>query len=171
MNLSHPIFRYAIVLATYALLQYAVASQFRIDRVSVDLLLVLAISAGMQSGVEVGAVIGFGCGLAMDLLTVTPFGLGAISLLAAGVVGAGLERATVHSARWLTMVVAFISATASLVLFAVLGSMMGRNDLVNGHLLIVVLVVSSTSAILVFPTLRACRWADPEESRIRTAAR
>lgn len=171
MNLSHPIFRYAIILATYALLQYAVVSQFRIEGVSMDLLLVLAIAAGMQSGIEVGAVVGFGCGLALDLLTVTPFGLGAISLLAAGVVGAGLERATVHTARWLTMMVAFISATASLVLFAVLGSVLGRNDLVNTHLVVVVLVVASTSAILVFPTLRACRWADPEETRIRTAAR
>jgi len=169
--MDHPAVRYSFVLVTYIVLQYAIFSQFRIDRVSIDLLLVLAIAAGMQSGIVLGAIVGFACGLSLDLMTITPFGLGAISYLAAGAVGGALEQATVHAARWLTATVSLLSTVSALVLFAVLGSILGRNDLLTGHLAVVIAVVGITNALLIFPTLRFCRWVDPEESRIRTASR
>lgn len=169
--MDHPVVRYGILVASFALVQYALASQFRIAGVSVDLLLVLAIAAGMHSGAERGAVVGFASGLALDLVVVTPFGLGAVSYLAASVVAGLLEAATVHSARWLTMAIAFVASTVGLVGFAVVGAVLGRSDMLTGHLFTVLAVVGPTSALLVFPALRACRWADQEDMLLRAAVR
>ena len=47
LNMDHPAIRYAVVIGTAALLQYAVFSQFRIAGVSADLFLVVAIAAGI----------------------------------------------------------------------------------------------------------------------------
>ena len=169
--MDHPIVRYAILVGSLALLQYALVPQFRIAGVSMDLLLVLAVAAGMHSGVERGAVVGFACGFALDLMVVTPFGLGAIAYLSAAVVAGLLEAATVHAARWLTATVALLGSTAGIVTFAVVGAVLGQSGMVSGHLLTVLLVVAPTSALLVFPVLRACRWAEPEEHRLRAAVR
>lgn len=169
--MDHPVVRYAILVASFALVQYAVASQFRIAGTSLDALLILAIAAGIHSGVERGAVVGFASGFALDLLTVTPFGVGSVSYLAAAVVAGLLEAATVHSARWLTMAIAFVSSIAGLLCFAVTGAVLGRSDMFTGHLLVVIAVVAPTTAVLVIPALRACRWADPEDLRLRAAVR
>lgn len=171
MTLQNPIVRYGILVITAALLQYALLSQFRVLGVSADVLLVLAVAAGMRGGPDTGAIVGFFCGLMLDCLTVTPFGLGALAYLLAGVCGAGLERATVHNARWLTMTVAALASMAGILVFAIVGAIVGDGDLVNGHLVTVLLIVGLSSSVLVFPVLTACRWADPENDRIRAATR
>ncbi len=169
--MDHPALRYLIVIATAAFLQYTVVTQFRIAGVSADLLLVIAIAAGMIGGAERGAIVGFVSGLCLDLMVTTPFGLCAISGLVAGVVAGLLEDATVHSARWLTMVIAFLASSAGILSFAIAGSLLGRPDLLSGHLFAILGIVGVTSAALVFPALRACRWADPEDALLRAAAR
>ena len=169
--MDHPLVRYGIVIVSVMLVQYAFLGQFRVFGVAADLLLVLAIVAGMRSGVELGAVVGFVCGLVVDLLTATPFGLGAIAYLTAGAVAAGLERLTVHSARWLSMTVAGLAAVVSMTLFALLGTVLGRNDLMGLHLLTIVVIVGISSGVLALPMLWVARWADPDDPRIRHAAR
>ena len=171
LNMDQPAIRYAVVIGTAALLQYAVFSQFRIAGVSADLFLVVAIAAGIVAGSERGAVVGFVCGACLDLLVVTPFGLGAISGLVAGVVAGLLEGATIHSARWLTAAIAFISSSAGLLAFAIAGALLGRPDLLSLRVFTVMGVVGASSALLVFPAVRVCRWADPEIGRIRAAVR
>jgi rod shape-determining protein MreD len=169
--MDHPAIRYAVVIGTAVLLQYAVFSQFRIAGVSADLFLVVAIAAGIVAGSERGAVVGFVCGVCLDLLVVTPFGLGAISGLVAGVVAGVLEGATIHSARWLTAAIAFIASGAGLLAFAIAGALLGRPDLLSLRVFTVMAVVGASSALLVFPAVRVCRWADPEVGRIRAAVR
>lgn len=171
LTMDHPAIRYVVIIGTAALLQYTLFSQFRIAGVSADLFLVVAIAAGIVAGSERGAVIGFVCGICLDLLIVTPFGLGAISGLAAGLVAGLLEGATIHSARWLTAAIAFISSGAGVLAFAVAGALLGRPDLLSLRVLTVMVVVGASSALLVFPAVRVCRWADPEVGRMRAAVR
>lgn len=169
--MEHPAFRYLFIIGTAAFLQYTVVTQFRIAGVSADLLLVVAIGAGIVAGAERGAVVGFVCGLCLDLMVVTPFGLGAISGLVAGVVAGLLEGATVHSARWLTATIAFLSSGAGVLSFAISGSLLGRPDMLSLHVLTILGVVGVSSALLVFPVVRVCRWADPEDALLRAAVR
>jgi rod shape-determining protein MreD len=169
--MEHPAVRYALIIGTAAFLQYTLFTQFRIAGVSADLLLVVAIAAGVVAGSERGAVVGFACGLCLDLMVVTPFGLGAISGLVAGVVAGALEGATIHSARWLTAAIAFISSGAGVLSFAIAGSLLGRTDMLSFHVLTVLGVVGASSALLVFPMVKICRWADPEDALLRAAVR
>ena len=171
LTMDHPAIRYVVIIGTAAFLQYTLFSQFRIAGVSADLFLVVAIAAGIVAGSERGAVIGFICGICLDLLIVTPFGLGAISGLAAGLVAGLLEGATIHSARWLTAAIAFISSGVGVLAFAVAGAILGRPDLLSLRVLTVMVVVGASSALLVFPAIRVCRWADPEVGRMRAAVR
>lgn len=169
--MDHPAVRYALCIGTMAVVQFALVSQFRLLGVSVDLLLVLAIAAGVQSGRERGAMVGFVCGLALDLMVVTPFGLGAVSYLTAAVVASLMAEATVHAARRLVGAVAAAAATVGVLVFALGGAVLGQAGMVDGHLPVVVVIVSVSAAVLVFPVLRMCRWTDPEEHRIRAAVR
>lgn len=169
--MDHPALRYLLCVGTTAVLQYALVSQFRLLGVSVDLLLVLAIAAGIHSGRERGALVGFACGLSLDLMVVTPFGLGAVSYLLAAVVASLMAEATVHAARRLLGVVALTAAVAGTLVFALGGAVLGQPGMVDGHLPVVVLIVGLSTSLLVFPVLRICQWADPEEHRIRAAVR
>ena len=171
LTMDHPAIRYVVIIGTAAFLQYTLFSQFRIAGVSADLFLVVAIAAGIVAGSERGAVIGFICGICLDLLIVTPFGLGAISGLAAGLVAGLLEGATIHSARWLTAAITFISSGVGVLAFAVAGALLGRPDLLSLRVFTVMVVVGASSALLVFPAVRVCRWADPEVGRMRAAVR
>lgn len=169
--MEHPVVRYAIVVLSAVAVQYAVLTQVRFGGVSADLLLVLAIAAGIHSGPERGAIIGFVCGLALDAMVVTPFGLGAMSYLVAAVLAGLLEAATVHSSRWITAGIAAVSSMMGILFFAIVGTVLGQANMLTGHILTVVAVIAVTSALLVLPVLRSCRWADPEDQRVRTAAR
>ncbi len=163
--------RYALILATVVVLQRAVFAGLRIDGVSIDLLLVFAIASGVAGGVERGAAVGFVAGLALDLMVVTPFGLGALAGLTAGALAGFLESGIVHSARWLTSTIAFVSAIAGLLTFAIVGTLLGQPNWFDGHLLVVFSVVGLSATVLVFPLRAACLWADPPIEGYRAAVR
>ena len=163
--------RYALLIVTAAVLQKAVFSQLRVDGAVPDALLVLAVAAGVVSGTERGATVGFFSGLALDLMVTTPFGLGAVCYLAAGAMAGALETAMVRSARWLTMVIAALSAVFGVGLFALLGTLLGQSQMLGRHLLVVMAVVAVSTAVLVLPFARACRWADKDADHLRPALR
>ena len=154
--------RYAVLLATAMVIQRGLFAQIRLDDVSLDALLVLSVAAGITSGAERGAMVGFAAGCALDVFLITPFGLGALSCLVAGVLAGALESMLVHSARWLTRAVAFVSSALSLLFFAVFGTVIGESGLLTGHLPMIMLIVSASTAVLVLPVCRACRWADAD---------
>ena len=148
---ARTVIRYALLIITAAVLQRAVFAQLRIDGAVPDALLVLAVAAGIVSGTERGATVGFFSGLALDLMLTTPFGLGAVCYLAAGATAGVLETSLVRSARWLTVVIAAVSSVVGVVLYALLGTLLGQAEMLGRHLLVVMAVVAVSSAILVLP--------------------
>lgn len=165
------VLRYGLLIVTAAILQRGVFSQIRVDGAVPDALLVLAVAAGIVGGADRGASVGFFSGLALDLMVTTPFGLAAISYLVAGVAAGVLETSLVRSARWLTVVVAALSAVLGVVAFALMGTLLGRSGLIDGQLVSIAAVVAVSTAILVLPTIRACRWADGDLDRLRPSMR
>lgn len=163
--------RYALLIFTAAILQRAVFSELRIDGAAADALLILAVAAGVVSGTERGATVGFCCGLALDLMVTTPFGLGAVSYLVAGSLAGALETALVRSARWLTVAIGALSAVVGVGVFALLGTLLGQAQMLGRDLLVVMAVVAVSTAILVLPVARACRWADKDADHLRPAMR
>ena len=169
--LSKTVIRYGLLIITAAILQRGLLSQIRIDGAVPDVLLVLAVAAGIVGGTDRGATVGFSSGLALDLMITTPFGLAAIAYLAAGMVAGVLETSLVRSARWLTIAIAAVSAVLGVVVFALFGTLLGRSDLLDRQLVSTCLVVAASTAILVLPVMRVCRWADRDLDHLRTSLR
>jgi rod shape-determining protein MreD len=124
-----------------------------------DVMLLLALAAGMVSGPRDGALCGFGAGFAYDLLLRTPFGLSALTYALAGY-GAGYLQARMSVAPWWigSLVMGAASAT-SIVGYAVIGSVFGLKDAVNLHLITVMGVVGVVNGLLAMPAIWVQRWA------------
>ena len=152
-------FRVPLVLLTAMIVHTAVLTQVRIAGVMPDIMLLLAVAAGLEAGPSYGAATGFAAGLVSDLFLSTPLGLSALVFsltgYATGVAKAGLLRA----AWWFPVAVAFVASSAGMALFALIGTTIGERDLLNAHLTTVMLVVGVTNALLALPVLRLVRWA------------
>ena len=72
--------RIGLILVVAILVQSALGSDLRVSGVAPDLMVVVAICAGLAGGAEAGAWVGFLAGLLADLfLTSTPLGLSALT--------------------------------------------------------------------------------------------
>ena len=163
--------RYGLLVVTAMVVQRALFAQLRIDGVAPDALVVLAVAAGFAGGTERGATVGFFSGLALDLMTLNPVGLAAFSYLVAGAVAGRMEDAVMRSALWLRMALAALSCAIGVVVYALLGRVLGQEGMLGRHLILVVLVVSVVGGLLVPLVARACGWAEGSRDRLRPALR
>lgn len=147
------------VLLGALVLHSAVLPQLRVFGVAADVLLLLAIAAGLTSGADRGAAIGFGLGLLADCFLQSPFGLSALTYsLVAYVVGA-FGSTILHTGRWIPVLTTLAASTGGVVLFAVLGLMLGQEHLVSLRLASVAAMVGVMNAVLSPLALRTMRWA------------
>jgi rod shape-determining protein MreD len=160
------VWRFALVLFTALVLQAAVMADLLAFGQFGDLLLAVAIAAGLVAGPDRGATLGFVTGLAYDLLVVdTPFGL---SALVYAVVGYGVGVATgwvVQPRRWFAVAAAVVASIVAVVLTELIGRVLGRGLPVD-EVVRVAAVEAAWSAALVLPARRALRWVtgyDPTE--------
>jgi rod shape-determining protein MreD len=163
--------RYTLLVVTAVVLQRGLFSQLRIFDAVPDVLLILAAAAGIAGGWERGALIGFFAGLAMDLMLPTPMGLSALSYLVAGAVVGRLRSADVRSARWRVMALTALGCAIGIVVFALVGAVLGRADFVGLQLVPVLLVTGVAGALLGPWAVRLCRWADADHVTYRPALR
>jgi rod shape-determining protein MreD len=124
-----------------------------------DLLLLLAIAAGMAGGPVRGATVGFVAGMAMDLVLLTPFGLSALTYLAVGYAVGTIHDGVLRSAPWIPVVVAFLASIAGVVFFVVLGQLVGQQFRLP-ELTRVVAVTAVLNAVLVVPALFLTGWIE-----------
>ena len=124
-----------------------------------DVMLLLAITAGVVAGPRDGALCGFFTGLAYDCVLRTPFGLSALTYALAGY-GAGYLQAWVSSARWwMGSLVVGAASAAAIAGYAVIGTVFGLKDAVDVHLVTVMAVVGIVNVLLAVPALWVQRWA------------
>lgn len=151
--------RLALVLVVALTLQTTWMADFRPFGVPGDLLLLVAIAAGLAAGPTRGAIIGFTAGIAMDLVQLTPFGLSALTYLAVGYVVGSAHAGVLRSAPWIPVVAGFVATALGLVFYVVLGQLVGQQFRLPG-LARVVLITSLMNAVLVTPALFATRWVE-----------
>src|SRR5262245_51228718 len=104
-----------------------------------DIMLLLALAAGVVVGPRNGALVGFITGVAYDLMLRTPFGLSALTYALAAY-GAGYLQAMVSAGSWWSSM--FVMGAASAVAiagYAVIGTVFGLKDAVNVHLITVMI--------------------------------
>jgi rod shape-determining protein MreD len=160
--------RVALVVLVVLMVQQTVMVALRIDGAHPDLLWLLPITAALLDGPETGAIVGFWAGLAFDLVLPTPFGLSALVGCLLGYSTGSLTAAVDPRAAWLKPVAALAGSVAADMLFAVLGAILGQQQMVEINFLSLFLVVGISSVVLVLPVNRLMRWALVEESNRRS---
>lgn len=152
-------FRLPLVLLLTLILHTTLLPEVRLFGVMPDVMLLLAIAAGLEAGPAYGALIGFVSGMLSDLLLPTPLGLSALVFTVVGYVVGVTKGGLLRSTWWFPVGVALVASAAGPVLFALAGTVIGEKGLVNSHLVVIAVVVAVTNAVLALPMLRMARWA------------
>ncbi len=161
--------RTSFVLVTALVFQLGVATNVELFGVQGDVMLLLAVAAGVAAGPDQGAAIGFMSGLAYDLLLQTPFGLSALTyaLVAFGV--GSLQDSVLRAAWWIPVASAAAASTGGVILYGVFATVLGE-ELVGLTLLRVALVVGLLNATAAPVVVRAMRWATGTAGSVRARA-
>jgi len=160
--------RLALVIFLVLMVQQTVMLALRVGGAHPDLLWLLPITAALIDGPETGAIVGFWSGLAFDLVLPTPFGLSALVGCLLGFATGTLTAAVDPRAAWLKPVAALTGSVAADMLFAVLGAILGQQQMVQVDFLSIFLVVAVSSVVLVLPVRRLMRWALAGETHRRS---
>ncbi len=151
--------RLSLVLVVALTVQTAWLAELRPFGVTGDLLLLLAIAAGMAGGPLRGAIVGFVAGVAMDLVLLSPFGLSALTYLAVGYVVGMVHDGVLRSAPWIPLVATFLASAVGIVFYVILGDLIGQAF--QGHGLVrVVVITAALNTALAFPALFVARWIE-----------
>lgn len=152
--------RALLVLVVVLVLQLTVALELRVGGAHPDLILGVAAAAGLAGGTERGAIVGFFSGIAIDLFLPTPFGLSAlvgtgVGASAGQLVAAGIDRTNPVFVPG----VAALASAIGVIMFAVLGAVLGQPNMLTVGLGAAVGVVALVNGALGYLLVRACNWA------------
>lgn len=151
--------RVLVVAALALLLQSTIVLELRIAGEVPDVMLLLPIAAGLVAGPAEGAVVGFVGGMAADLLLPTPFGLTALVGTLVGFAVGGVTGDVTRRVRGFSSVVALAASAIAVMLYAVLGAVLGESQFLHVDLAAVVAVVALVNAVLAGPAVKVLRWA------------
>jgi rod shape-determining protein MreD len=161
--------RWALLLTVGLVAQVTVLTDLRIVDVHPDVMLLLAVCAGVAAGPNHGVGVGFAAGLLLDLFLPGRFGVAALSFGVAGFVAGVAGDAVIRPSRWISAAIVAVCSAGGVLLYAVLSHLLGRHTLSDPHLVPIVGIVAAVNALLAMPSLAACRWAagDPTVARLR----
>jgi rod shape-determining protein MreD len=162
---ADPRLRVPLVVITALVLQLSVLTRLRVAGVMPDIMLLLAVAAGLTGGQARGAIVGFASGMAVDLFLRTPLGLSALVFCMVGYAVGTAQTGILRSSWWIPVVTALLASAAGELLFALAGAMVGETQLVRAHLLLVIAVVGATNALLAPLTVRTMGWALASQPR------
>ena len=161
--------RTLFVLVTVLTIQLGVVANLSVFGVQADLMLLLAIAGGIAAGPDRGAGIGFAAGIAYDLMLQTPFGLSALTYSIVAYLVGSLQDSVLRAAWWIPIATATVASMAGVILYGVLGTVLGE-DLVGWELLRVALIVGILNTIAAPVVIRAMRWATGSVNSVRARA-
>jgi rod shape-determining protein MreD len=152
----------AVVLAALVL-QVCLLARFSFDGARPDVMVLLAVAAGFVAGPERGAIVGFAAGLAFDVVLATPFGLSALVYTLVGYAVGVLGGNVIRASWWISPLLVAVASAAAMVLYALVGEVLGQATLKGPPLTAIVVVVSALNAVLAPLAIRAVRWAAADQ--------
>ena len=165
MNELGLVSRWALLLVTTLVLQAGLAGQMSIDGVVPDLMLTIAVCAGLAGGPQRGAIVGFWAGLLIDLGRPGPVGVSALTMCLVAFLVGTVQVVVVQSGRLISMLLVAVASGVGVLLFAVGGQVFGGNTLTHPHLFTIAIVVALISGLLSRVGLRMAGWAEGPEHR------
>ena len=152
-------------------LQLTVFVDVRLGSVAPELLALVAILAARRVGADRGANIAFFAGLLWDVYLPTPLGLAAISFAVVAYAIGSMESGLFHDTRIQAILLAGLGTAAVVTIYALLGALVGHDDLVSGQLPGIVLRAAAANSILALIADPVVRWAvSTHEAPERAAA-
>jgi rod shape-determining protein MreD len=162
--------RVLLVLSLAVAVQLSLAAGIDVAGVHPDLMVAVAVAAGIVGGEERGAIVGFAAGLLTDLFVQAPFGLSALSFTLVGF-GTGLFRAAILRAPWwLVAASAAVGSAAGVVVYALIGAVLDQSQMISDHLGPVIGVVAGLNglaSLIVVPVMRWSIFPDSGQTRRR----
>lgn len=163
---SGMLLRWCTVMVVAFVLQVGVIVDVRPFGVHGDIMLLLAICAGLAGGPGRGAVVGFVAGLLVDLLMPGTLGVAAMAYAVVGFVVGSVQEAMLNTSRSFSIAVTAIASAVGVLLFALLGELLGQRSLTDPRLLRIVGIVAAFNALLCVPALVVSRWAEGSPTRL-----
>ncbi len=151
--------RTVLLVAGALLAQTTVVLDVRVHGASPDVMYLMPIAAGIVGGPVDGAVVGFAAGMAADLLSPTPLGMTALVGTVVGFGVGAVSIGAVREVRGLPTLVALAASVVAVMLYAVLGAVLGDPQFLHVNLAVVIAVVGIANGVLAGPTVRLMRWA------------
>jgi rod shape-determining protein MreD len=161
--------RTSLVFVIALTIQLGIAPSASLFGVQGDLLLLVAIGAGVATGPDRGAAIGFAAGIAYDLMLQTPFGLSALTYAIVAYLVGGLQDSVLRAAWWIPVATATAASAVGVILYGVFGTVLGE-ELVGLELLRIAVVVALLNTIAAPLVVRAMRWATGSTNSVRARA-
>jgi rod shape-determining protein MreD len=166
-----PMVRIPLVTIAALVLQASLFAELRVFGVAADLMLLLAVVAGIVGGPERGAIVGFVAGITFDLLLSTPFGMSALAYTLVGY-AVGLAQSTVlKSSRWIPILTAAAGSAAGVFVYVLVAAAVGQTSLLEGRALTVAGVVGVLNGLISLAMIPAMRWALTGSERVEPWAR
>ncbi len=155
---SDPRLRLPIMFVAALLLQTTVLARMRLFGVMPDFMLLVAVAGGITAGATRGATLGFASGMLIDLFLPTPLGLSALVFTLVGY-GVGVANTGVLRSAWyIPVLTAGAASVAGVVLYALVGSMLGER-MIDGHLVTIAVVVGLSNAVLAPVAVKFVDWS------------
>ncbi len=151
--------RTVLLVAGALLAQMTVVLDVRVRGASPDVMYLMPIAAGIVGGPVDGAVVGFAAGMAADLLSPTPLGMTALVGTVVGFGVGAVSIGAVREVRGLPTLVALAASVVAVMLYAVLGAVLGDPQFLHVNLAVVIAVVGIANGVLAGPAVRLMRWA------------
>ena len=151
--------RVLLVLFAAMVLQLSVGASIDLAGVHPDVMLLMAVAAGIVGGEERGAIVGFAAGLLADLFVQAPFGLAALSFTLVGFCTGLFRTSILRAPWWLVAGAAAVASAGGVVLYAVIGAVLDQSQMVSDRLGPVVGVVGGLNGVAALVVVPVMRWA------------
>lgn len=155
--------RVAAVVFGALILQVCLFAQFSYDGARPDVMILVAILGGFVLGPERGAVVGFSAGISFDVLLNTPLGLSALVYTLVAYVVGSLAGGVLRSSWWIAPAVVAVASAVGMLVYAVVGEVLGLATLSASPLAAIVVVVPAVNAVLAPLAGRALRWTRTDD--------
>ncbi len=150
--------RGAVAVALLFFVHEAVLRGLRIDGVRPDILLGAGLVAAIIGGPELGAVMAFVLEVLADLFVNTPLGLSALAACTVAFLAGSVRLTLGAHTRYAVPVLTFLGSIAAIVLWALVGTVLGLPALLHPHLVTVALVVAIVNLVVCAPLAVLMRW-------------
>ncbi|MHB1137514.1 MAG: rod shape-determining protein MreD [Microthrixaceae bacterium] len=157
---SSVLIRWGVLLSGVFVVQLGFVNDLGIFGVHPDLLLLVAVCAGLVGGSSRGAAVGFVAGLLGDLMMPGSLGVTALCFTLVGFGVGAAEDSVIRSTRAISMAISAAASALGVLLYAGVSQLLGAHTMSDPQLWRVVGIVAALNGVLCLLALPLCRWAE-----------